>query len=142
VQEQLWQDSVAIRDVIDRYAFGVDRRDWDLVSACFTPDCHADYGRSGAWTSRPPFVEWLDLTHREVGPTMHRITNHQVKVDGDAATATSYLDALLQVDHQEFDLLRVVAIYHDELVRTADGWQIATRRLEDYLWRREERSHR
>ena len=136
-----WHDVVAIRDVIDRYAAGVDGRDWDLVSTCFTADCHADYGRSGQWTSRPPFVDWLEEIHSGVGPTMHRITNHQVKVDNDTATATSYLDALLQVENGEYDLLHVVASYHDRLVRGADGWQIADRRLSDFLWRRQRRSH-
>jgi 3-phenylpropionate/cinnamic acid dioxygenase small subunit len=137
---QQWHDVVAIRDVIDRYAAGVDRRDWDLVTTCFTAECHADYGRSGHWTARGPLVQWLDEIHRDVGPTMHRITNHQVTVDGDTATATSYLDALLQVEHGEHDLLHVVASYHDQLVRGADGWQIADRRLQDFLWRRERRS--
>jgi hypothetical protein len=138
---QQWHDVLAIRDVIDRYAAGVDRRDWDLVSTCFTPDCHADYGRSGKWTSRPPFVAWLDEIHSSVGPTMHRISNHQVKVDGDTAAATSYLDALLQVEHAEYDLLHVVASYHDQLVRGPQGWQIAERRLSDFLWRRQYQSH-
>ena len=137
---QPWHDVLAIRDVIDRYAVGVDRRDWDLVSTCFTPNCHADYGRSGEWTTRGPLIDWLDQIHRDIGPTQHRITNHQVKVDGDIATASSYLDALLQVEHHEYDLLHVVASYHDQLVRSDDGWRIADRRLEDFLWRRQHRS--
>ena len=83
-----WQDVLAIRDVVDRYCVGIDRRDWDLVRSCFTPDCNADYGRSGRWQEREPFVAWLDEIHRDVGPTMHRLTNHQVHVDGDVATAT------------------------------------------------------
>jgi hypothetical protein len=138
---QQWHDVVAIRDVIDRYAAGVDSRDWDLVTTCFTAHCQADYGRSGQWTSRGPLIQWLAEIHRDVGPTMHRITNHQVMVDGDTATATSYLDALLQVEHGEHDLLHVVASYHDRLVRNADGWQITDRRLQDFLWRRERRTN-
>jgi ketosteroid isomerase-like protein len=137
---QEWHDVLAIRDVIDRYAVGVDQRDWERVSTCFAADCHADYGRSGEWSSREPFLQWLDEIHRDVGPTQHRISNHQVSVDGDTATATSYLDALLQVEHGEHDLVHVVASYHDRFVRHADGWQIADRRLQDFLWRRQHRS--
>jgi ketosteroid isomerase-like protein len=132
-----WQDVLAIRDVVDRYCVGIDRRDWDLVRSCFTADCDADYGRSGRWHEREPFVAWLDEVHRDVGPTMHRLTNHQVHVEGDVATATSYLDALLHVEHRGFDLLHVIASYADELVRTDDGWKIASRRVDDFLWRRE-----
>jgi 3-phenylpropionate/cinnamic acid dioxygenase small subunit len=132
-----WYDALAIRDVIDRYAAGIDRRDWDMLRNCFTADCKTDYGRSGQWQEREPFVAWLDEIHRDVGPTMHRMSNHQIDVDGDGASATSYLDALLRVEHRGFDLLHVVATYTDELVRTDEGWKIASRRVDDFLWRRE-----
>jgi hypothetical protein len=135
-----WRDVLEIRDVLDRYCVGIDRRDWELVRDCFTADCQADYGRSGSWTAREPFVAWLDETHRDVGPTQHRLTNHQVQVNGDVATASSYLDALLQVEHRDHDLLHVVASYADELVRTEEGWQIAARRTETFLWRREKQT--
>jgi hypothetical protein len=132
-----WEDVLAIREVIDRYGLGIDRRDWDLVRSCFTADCTADFGRPGRWQEREALITWLDEIHRDVGPTMHRLTNHRVDVDGDAATATSYLDALLQVEHRGYDLLHVVATYADELVRTDEGWKIASRRVDDFLWRRE-----
>jgi hypothetical protein len=135
-----WHDVLEIRDIIDRYAVGVDRRDWELVRGCFVPECQADYGRSGSWTAREPFVAWLDEIHRDVGPTMHRITNHQIHVDDGTATATSYLDALLQVDHGGHDLLHVVGSYADELVRTDDGWKIGRRRCDTFLWRRGSRT--
>ena len=131
-------DVEAIRAVLDRYATAVDRRDWALMHTCFTEDCCADYGQAGAWTAREPFVTWLDEIHRDVGPTMHRITNHDVHVDGDVARATCYFDALLRVEHRGFDLLHVVGSYVDALVRTPDGWRIADRRTENYLWRREQ----
>jgi hypothetical protein len=135
-----WHDVIEIRDVIDRYAVGIDRRDWELVRHCFTPECHADYGRSGQWTAREPFVEWLQEIHRDVGPTMHRMTNHQIDVDDERATATSYFDALLQVEHREHDLLHVVGTYADALVRSDDGWKIASRRSENFLWQRGSRT--
>ena len=135
-----WHDVLEIREIIDRYAVGIDLRDWELVRSCFAPGCHADYGRAGSWTAREPFVASLDEMHRDVGPTMHRITNHQIHVDGGTATATSYFDALLQVEHREHDLLQVVGTYRDELVRTDNGWKIASRRSDNFLWRRGSRS--
>lgn len=53
------------------------------------------------------------------------------------ATATSYVDALLRIEHRGFNVLHVVASYDDELVRIDNGWQIRARRCETYLWRRE-----
>ena len=50
----------AIRDVIDRYAIGLDRRDWELVRTCFAADCLADYGRTGRWTDRETLIDALD----------------------------------------------------------------------------------
>ena len=130
-------DIAAIREVIDRYALGVDRRDWDMVAGCFTDGCRADYGRSGGWEGRSGFIRALEDMHAPIGPTLHRMTNHVVDVDGDTATAVSYLDALLEVAHRGFDLLHVAAIYSDRLRLTADGWRIAERRVDNYLWRRE-----
>ena len=134
---EVWHDVLEIRTVIDRYATAIDRRDWDLARTCFTDDCTADYGRAGSWDGREAFVSGLDEMHRDVGLTMHRITNHDVHVDGDRATATSYVDALLRVEHRGFNLLHVVASYDDELVRTVEGWRICARRCETYSWRRE-----
>jgi len=134
---EVWHDVLEIRAVIDRYATAVDRRDWELARTCFTEDCTADYGRSGSWAGREVLVTALDDMHRDLGPTMHRITNHDVQVDGDTATATSYLDAMLQVEHRGFDLLHVLGRYSDLLVRTEDGWRISVRRVDTYLFRRE-----
>jgi hypothetical protein len=134
---EAWQDRLEIREVLDRYAAGIDCRDWDLVRRCFTADCTADYGRSGQWTDRESFVTALDEMHRDVGPTLHRITNHRIEVDADRATATSYFDALLQVEHRSHDLLHVIGTYTDDLVRNEDDWQITTRRTDTLLWRRE-----
>ena len=130
-----WNDVLAIRDVIDRYAAALDRRDWEHLRSCFTADCHADYEGFGKWTEREPFVAWLDAIHRDIGPTLHRITNHQIEVDRDRARATSYLDALLQLRQQDQDLLHVVGKYVDELIRTEEGWRISDRRVETF-WRR------
>jgi 3-phenylpropionate/cinnamic acid dioxygenase small subunit len=132
-----WTDLLAIRDVIDRYATALDQRDWEHLRSCFTVDCHANYERFGSWTEREPFVAWLDSIHRDLGPTLHRITNHQIEVDRDRAMATSYLDALLQLRQQDQDLLHVVGKYVDELVRTQGGWRISDRRVETF-WRRRE----
>jgi len=131
-----WHHDLAIREVIDSYAIGIDRRDWDLVRRCFTVDCATDYGPTSSWTSREPFMEWLEQIHRQMGPTMHRITNYSVHVDGSSATATSYFDALLKVDHAEQDLRHVVGTYSDSLRLTETGWKISARRAENFLWRR------
>jgi hypothetical protein len=49
-------------------------------------------------------MAWLEQIHRQMGPTMHRITNYSVPVDGSSASATSYFDALLKVEHAGEDV--------------------------------------
>lgn len=106
------------------------------MASCFTEDCRSDYGRSGTFESRAALVAWLEETHREVGPTLHRLTNHRIAVDGEQAAATCYFDALLRVEHRGHDLLQVVGTYADRLRRTEAGWQITARTTENFLWRR------
>lgn len=130
-------DMLEIRSVIDRYAAGIDRRDWQRFASCFTEDVDADYGRSGRYTSRDEFVAAFDEMHRPMGPTLHRITNHDITVDGDTATAVSYFDAVLHVEHKGFQLLHVIGTYTDGLRRTEDGWRIHRRRAESIVFRRE-----
>lgn len=132
-----FEDVAAIREVLDRYAVGLDRRDWQMVASCFTDDCRADYGRSGRWTDRSSFVAGLAEMHAPIGPTLHRMTNHIIDLDEDRAAAVSYLDAMLKIEHRGFDLLHVAAIYHDGLRLTAGGWKVAERRVETFLWKRE-----
>lgn len=130
-----WTDVLAVREVLERYASGVDRRDWAAVATCFAADCFADYGRSDQWQGREAIAGALDVMHREIGPTMHRLSNHTIEVTGDVATAVTYLDAYLKVEHRGFDLCHVLATYHDEFGRTDAGWEITSRRLEVYMRR-------
>jgi hypothetical protein len=61
-----------------------------------------------------------------VGHTLHRITNQAISVEGDGATARSYVDAVLMgVDGQTG--MNAIGFYDDRLVRTDEGWRIAHR---------------
>lgn len=116
-----------ISEVLVRYATGIDRRDWALFRTCFTEDCEADYGDIGSWSGVDAMTEWMDQAHAPAGPSLHRITNQAVEVDGDRATSRSYVDAMiLAPDGQHGN--RAHGYYDDELVRTPDGWKIARRR--------------
>ena len=41
------EDKAAIRDLMARYARGMDRPDFDLIAFSFTPDAYASYGGGG-----------------------------------------------------------------------------------------------
>jgi 3-phenylpropionate/cinnamic acid dioxygenase small subunit len=119
----------AIAEVLIRYSTGIDRRDWDAFRSCFTADCHADYGADiGTWNDVDSITEFMIESHAEMGQTMHRLSNIAVTVDGDRATARTYVDAVLMAADGASGL-NPIGFYDDELVRTDDGWRIAHRRF-------------
>src|SRR5579859_7068888 len=83
-------DRAAIEEVLVRYATGIDRRDWDVFRTCFTPGCRVDYGSLGAWVGVDAVTDYMARSHVPFGPTMHRMSNFAVAVDGDRATSRCY----------------------------------------------------
>ncbi|MGV0736162.1 MULTISPECIES: nuclear transport factor 2 family protein [Mycobacterium] len=122
------QDRLDIVDVLVRYATGIDRRDWPLFRTVFTDDCVLDYGEIGTWQGVDAVTEFMDQSHAMAGHTMHRLSNHAIAVDGDTATARTYIDGLIMAQDNNSGV-NAVGFYDDELVRTPAGWRIARRRF-------------
>jgi 3-phenylpropionate/cinnamic acid dioxygenase small subunit len=124
-----------IAEVLVRYASGIDRRDWDLFRTCFTEDLQADYGEmGGTFASADEITAFMERSHREVGHTMHQLSNLDIRVDGRTATARSYVEGILVAADGRTGL-NPVGFYDDELVRTTEGWRIARRRFTPVLMR-------
>jgi 3-phenylpropionate/cinnamic acid dioxygenase small subunit len=117
-----------IADVLVRYATGIDRRDWARFRSCFTENCRAEYGDIGVWDGVDAITQFMIDTHAGMVHTLHRITNIAVEVAGDAATARSYVDALLVLADETVEI-NATGFYDDELIRSDAGWQIARRRF-------------
>ena len=126
-------DRAAIHDVLLRYARGVDRRDLDLVAACFTPD--AAYEGSLAHGTIADALAALRVAVTRYTSTLHFLGNQVIELDGDAARSETYALA----HHLLPDgTLRIVAVrYLDELVRQNGGWFIR-RRVAQREWERTE----
>lgn len=120
-------DKQDIAEVVVRYSTGIDRRDWDLFRTCFTDDVIAAYDGIATWDSVDAITDFMEASHADMGHTMHRLTNIVISVDGDAATARTYVDAVLMASDGQSGL-NPRGIYEDRLVRTADGWRIRHRR--------------
>ncbi len=127
-------DERAVRQVMLRYARGVDDRDFDQVTACFAPDAFvAGTGFSGV---RDEYVPGLVAGVARFGVTMHTIGNQVVEVDGDGAYTETDLVARHYADDEGRDEALVMGVrYHDRLRREGDGWVI-TRRDVRRLWSR------
>lgn len=122
------EDRLDIIDVLVRYATGIDRRDWPLFRTVFTDDCELDYGEIGKWSGVDAVTEFMDQSHAMAGHTMHRLSNYAIAVDGDTATARTYIDGLIMAQDNNSGV-NAVGFYDDELVRTSAGWRIARRRF-------------
>jgi 3-phenylpropionate/cinnamic acid dioxygenase small subunit len=120
-------DGAAIGELMVRYATAVDTRDWDLLRACFTDDAVTDYEDVGSWTTAAELVSFMESAHVGFGRSNHMLSNLSVSVAGDRATAHSYVHAVLRFLDARAGWVEVVGSYDDALVRTPDGWRIATR---------------
>jgi 3-phenylpropionate/cinnamic acid dioxygenase small subunit len=125
------RDRTDITDVLVRYATGIDRRDWALFRTCWAEDIDANYGRGiGHFHSADEITNYMTEAHADMGPTWHRLSNFSIEVDGDTATARTYLHAVLNVDKGDSDRwMEVMGHYDDLLVRSAAGWKIQRRRV-------------
>jgi hypothetical protein len=70
----------------------------------------------------------MEQTHAMAGHTLHRMSNQAIAVDGDTASARSYVDALI-MSADNSSGVNAVGFYDDALTRTAEGWRIARRRF-------------
>lgn len=118
------QDQQQIAGVLTRYAIAIDSRDWDLFRTCFTPDVAADYGDIGVWNGVEEITAFMVEVHS--GPSLHRLSTMAITLDGDRATARTYVDALVLMEDQKTGA-NSHGYYDDELVRTDAGWRIAKR---------------
>ena len=124
----MYADKAEIAEVLIRYATGIDFKDWKLFRTCWTGEVDIDYGDLGKFTDADAFTELMKQIHDGMGQTYHRISNIVVDLDGDRATARSYVRAVLMaVPGDANSWIDALGHYDDELTRTPDGWRIRKR---------------
>ena len=124
--ENVERDEWQIQSVLTAYASGIDGRDWALFENCFMETCELDYGPLGQWQSAAAITQFMQRSHS--GPSLHRLTNFVVRVEGDVARARCYVDAVVYGPNAWFGA-RTLGYYDDQLHRTQQGWRIARRRF-------------
>ena len=121
-------ERLAVRDLLYRYARGVDRRDLDLVRSCFAPD--ARYEGALARGAVADMLAALPGAMERYAATMHFMSEPAVTIDG--AMARSETPTLAyHVLRAPPGRLRTVAVrYDDVLERGAAGWLVVARRVQ------------
>ncbi len=124
-------DRIEINDLLIRYTKAIDQKDWKLLDSVFTPDAEVDYVSSGGIEgSYPEARAWLEKALAIFPTTVHFVTNSEVTLAGDRASARTavYNPMFFRNPDGTLHHFAVGAYYVDELVRTKQGWRIAKRR--------------
>jgi hypothetical protein len=116
----------AIREVLARYARGVDRCDWQLVRSCYHPDATDDHGVYRGDVDG--FITYFAEQVHEFESTTHHVLQSVMELAGDVAgVETSSIAHHLGADAEgRFDLVTAVR-YVDRFERRSGDWRIAQR---------------
>lgn len=124
-------DKLAVNEVLDEYARGIDSRDWDLVVSTFTDDAALDYTAfGGPRGARDEVIPWLAKNLEAFIYSQHHITNRLITLDGDDAVVSAELLAIMGMAGEKpgkMSMMFTGGTYNDRMVRTDDGWKIASR---------------
>ena len=124
------QDKQEITEICYRYGLAVDSRDWAALAACFTADANAFYLDMPPARGYQAIEDTCRVALTPLSATQHLISNVVVRLDGDRAESTCYLQAQhVKTGTAGGDQFIIAGRYDDQLVRTADGWRILERRL-------------
>ena len=85
---QLLLDRAEIRDLLMRYSFACDRREFDLMAACFAPDVGGEW-TYGPIADRDALMDYIRGVAR-FHTTMHFMGNEFIEVSGDGASLQAY----------------------------------------------------
>jgi hypothetical protein len=133
-------DRLAIADILHRYTRIIDRGEIRRLDEVFTADGRfrvVDLPSGDQDFTIAEFADYLADTFAACNFMQHFISNTIIELDGDRASADSYLAVMyeLKPDHQStafglFDQTTDLFLggeYRDDFVRTQAGWRIRTR---------------
>jgi SnoaL-like domain len=127
------QDRADIEEVLYKYSSSVDAFDKDGVRSCLADDIWAKYGNGEPVTDGDTLANWIAEATATCIWQHHLLNVYHVTIDGDQASTVSYLTSYQVFEEDPKAAIILVARYHDELKRTADGWRISNRIME-LLW--------
>ena len=123
-------DRNAIIDLAVRYTWALDTRNVEGLRDIFTPDATALL-RGVECNGVDEIIARVGGSILRLDHTQHLVGNHLVTVDGDEATHRCQLQGQHVLKGCEGgDNFIVAGYYEDRVVRTADGWRIAHRLMQ------------
>lgn len=123
-------DRLEIQDLQAAYSHAIDTRDFDALDRVFTADAWIDYtafgGPAGDLASTKKFLAGALAMF---GGFQHMVATSQVKLAGNRATAKTicWNPMVVRKPGGEEHVFFCGLWYHDEFLRTLDGWRITKR---------------
>lgn len=118
-------DRADIRDCIERYARGIDRRDRDLLRSAYHDGAIDDH--VGFVGDVDDFIDWAFAYHATQTRYQHYLLNHTADIDGDSAHAETYY-LFTGTDREPANHMTISGgRYVDRLERRDGRWAIAAR---------------
>jgi 3-phenylpropionate/cinnamic acid dioxygenase small subunit len=128
-------DRAEVGDLLARYCFALDRRDWEDLTNVFTADAVIKYSGPQVSTGIDQIVEFFRTTASAVAVTQHLLHTSQVWATGpDGAEGSTHVTAHhvgynVPLPAPETATYTVTGTYEDVFARTPAGWRIARRTL-------------
>lgn len=90
-QTQLEADIDAIKNLMKRYTWSLDSKDWEKLESCFTDDIVFEASDMGRHPGARNLIEKFQTRVVRVPIRRHSVYNPYVRVDGDTAEFTAYI---------------------------------------------------
>jgi ketosteroid isomerase-like protein len=126
-------DRLEIEQLLVRYCYAIDQRDWEAYRSVFTEDAVIDDVSAGI-TDVDGMVEFLPKALERVKIAQHTISTTLLEIEGDRASARTicHCPMVVDLDDGQTQVFFQGLWYVDELVRTTGGWRISKRAERDY----------
>jgi 3-phenylpropionate/cinnamic acid dioxygenase small subunit len=128
-------DRAEIGDLLARYCFALDGRDWEALRDVFAADARITYSGGRVSTGIDQIVTFMRTTASAVAVTQHLLHTSLVWATGpDTAAGRTHVTA----HHVGYDVtlpaaetltFTVTGTYNDRFTRTPAGWRISGRTL-------------
>jgi hypothetical protein len=136
VSNEQISDRLEIEDVLTRYCYAVDDREWEAYRALFTADAVIDDRVTGGLQSDvEEHIKYLKRALSKVHLSQHAISTVLVELSGNSANVRAHCSCPIVVDMGEAEkqVFFQGLWYRNRLVRTREGWKIS-QLVEEGYW--------
>jgi hypothetical protein len=127
---------IEIEDILTRYCYAVDDREWDVYRGLFTPDAVIDDRVSGGIQSGvEDHIQYLMSALSKVVFSQHAISTIRIDLSADTAQVRAHCSCpmVVQLGGAKDCVFFQGLWYRNSLVRAHEGWKIS-RLVEEGYW--------